>query len=98
MAILGSAAGSALTKLKATLEGDVQAEVVLEKDAADLEHHAHQKDKSMTHHYKATHTRTDTYEVDDSVDETKLASDDKKVEKTKKKRAGCFSWCFGKKD
>lgn len=96
MAILGSAAGSALTKLKATLEGDVQAEVVLEKDNQDLEHHAHQKDKSMTHHYKATLTHT--LEVDDSVDETKLASDDKKVEKTKKRRAGCFSWCFGKKD
>lgn len=96
MAILGSAAGSALTKLKATLEGDVQAEVVLEKDATDLEHHAHQKDKSMTHHYKATLTHT--FEVDDSVDEAKLSADDKKVEKTKKKRGGCFGFCTGKKD
>lgn len=96
MSLVGSAAGSALTKLKATLEGDTQAEIIAEKNAADLKHNELRHDKSMTHHYKATLTHT--LEVDDSVDETKLSADDEKVEKTKKKRRGCFGWCFSKKD
>lgn len=95
MALAGSAVGSALTKLKATLEGDVQAEVASEKIENDLRHAHQHEGKELTHHYKATLTHT--LEVDDSVNMEELASDDKKVEKTKKKRSGCFGWCFGRK-
>ena len=95
MALAGSAVGAALTKLKATLEGDAQAEIVSEGKQGDFEAlHKHQ-DKALTHHYKATSTHT--YEVDDSVNEAKSEADDKKTEKTKHKRRGCFSACFGKK-
>jgi len=98
MSIAGSAVGSALTKLKVTLEGDAQAEIVSEKEAEARELKEHRHDKSLTHHYKATHTHTHTYEVDDSVDEAKLSADDTKTEKTKKKRRGCFGFCMGKKE
>ena len=96
MALAGSAVGAALTKLKATLEGDVQGEIVSEKKQGDFEALHRHDGKALTHHYKATSTHT--YEVDDSVKEEKSEEDDKKVETTKHKRRGCFGFCFGKKD
>jgi len=96
MALAGTALGSALSELKGKLEGEARAEITAENERKDFDAvHQHQG-KALTHHYKATHTHT--YEVDDLVNEDKSNEAETTKEKTKKKRRGCFSSCFGKKE
>ena len=73
---------------------EAQAKVDLKADDTNNSHDAslqgHQKE--LTHHFKVTRTT----EVDVSTKEDVQDIEDKKKEKTTKKRRGCFSSCFGK--
>jgi glycine cleavage system H lipoate-binding protein len=95
MALIGVAAADALSKLTGELEANAQVKTQSQLINADFDGHTQHADSGITHHYKATLTQT--LEIDDSEQKTKLDSDDKKTEKTKNKKSGCFSSCFGRK-
>jgi len=96
MALEGVLAKAALDALPKEVE--LKGEVTITKDKQDGKKHSHRADadKTITHHYKVTQTQS--YEVDDSVNEKDNLADDVEQTKTSKKSRGCFSMCFGKRD
>lgn len=95
MTLAGSAVGAALSNIK----GELELEAVAVGQAQKLNNSSNatsdRRSADITHHFKMTHT--ESVEIDEtSKDESDKDHGETKT-KSKSKRAGCFSRCFGKK-